>query len=59
MASLVEEPVSLPEYNNSNTLVQKYGGTSVGTAKAMLNVANIIKKNNKVYKGCSCPFSYE
>jgi len=50
MASLVEEPVSLPEYNNSNTLVQKYGGTSVGTAKAMLNVANIIKKTIKSTK---------
>eukprot|EP00833_Pecoramyces_ruminatium_P018641 jgi/Orpsp1_1/1192673/evm.model.d7180000095120.1 len=45
MASFTEEPISLPEYNNSDTLVQKYGGTSVGTAKAMINVANIIKKS--------------
>jgi len=50
MVSLVEEPVSLPEYKNSNTLVQKYGGTSVGTAKAMLNVASIIKNTLKSSK---------
>jgi len=43
MVALTEEPISLPEFNNSNTLVQKYGGTSVGTGKAMLNVASIIK----------------
>jgi len=43
MASFVEEPTSLSEFSNSDTLVQKYGGTSVGTAKAMLNVANIIR----------------
>eukprot|EP00833_Pecoramyces_ruminatium_P003940 jgi/Orpsp1_1/1177972/evm.model.c7180000063588.1 len=36
--------------DNSNTLVQKYGGTSVGTAKAMLNVADIIKKSLKSSK---------
>ncbi|KAG4095747.1 aspartate kinase [Neocallimastix lanati (nom. inval.)] len=45
MASFVEEPTSLSEFSNSDTLVQKYGGTSVGTAKAMLNVANIIRKS--------------
>jgi len=50
MVALTEEPVSLPEFNNSNTLVQKYGGTSVGTAKAMLNVASIIKKTLKSSK---------
>jgi len=43
MVALIEEPSSLPEFKNSNTLVQKYGGTSVGTSKAMINVANIIK----------------
>jgi len=46
MSSFIEEP----EYNNSDTLVQKYGGTSVGTAKAMINVANIIKKSLKSSK---------
>ncbi|ORX80010.1 aspartate kinase [Anaeromyces robustus] len=45
MGILLEEPLDLPEYNNSDVLVQKYGGTSVGTAKAMLNVASIIKKS--------------
>jgi aspartate kinase len=50
MVALTEEPISLPEFNNSNTLVQKYGGTSVGTGKAMLNVASIIKKTLKSSK---------
>lgn len=37
-------------YDNSNTLVQKYGGTSVGTSEAMLNVSNIIKNSLKTSK---------
>jgi len=50
MVALTEEPSCLPEFKNSNTLVQKYGGTSVGTSKAMINVANIIKKTLKSSK---------
>ncbi|ORX41312.1 aspartate kinase (L-aspartate 4-P transferase) [Piromyces finnis] len=62
MVSLIDEPSTMPAFKNSNTLVQKYGGTSVGTAKAMLNVANIIKKtleSSKVVAVLSAMSSYK
>ncbi len=34
---------------NYPLLVQKYGGTSIGTAERMLSVVNIVKLNNKMF----------